>query len=142
MNGAVDAAFVDTNVLVYAYDRREVPIVAKAKALLNELAASDRLKISTQVLQELYVALVRKGEPPYTPEQALERLHYLSPWVGCVTNYHVIRDAVLLSTEAIISFWDALIVVAAARSGATVLYTEDLNHGQKLLGVQIVNPFK
>jgi predicted nucleic acid-binding protein len=142
MNEAADAAFVDTNVLVYAYDRREVPKVAKAKALLNELAATDRLKISTQVLQELYVTLIRKGEPPYTPEQALDRLHYLSPWVACVTNYQLIREAVLLSTEAITSFWDALIVVAAARSGATILYTEDLNHGQKLLGVTVVNPFK
>jgi predicted nucleic acid-binding protein len=40
------------------------------------------------------------------------------------------------------SFWDALILVCAARSGATRLYTEDLNHGQTVLGVQIVNPFR
>lgn len=141
MNGEADAAFVDTNVLVYAFDLRHEPKVEKAKELLSQLTATGRLRLSTQVLQELYAVLTRKGEPPYTPKEALDRLEYLSQWPTYINDYSAIREAVQLSTEAIISFWDALIVVAAARSGATVLYTEDLNHGQKL-GVTIVNPFK
>jgi predicted nucleic acid-binding protein len=58
-----------------------------------------------------------------------------------VVDYAAIRAAVGLAGQARISFWDALIVVAAARAGATVLYTEDLNDGQEILGVQISNPF-
>jgi len=52
-----------------------------------------------------------------------------------------IRSAVRLADQAELSFWDALVVVAAARSGAAVLYTEDLNDGQEILGVRISNPF-
>ena len=142
MNGEVDAAFVDTNVLVYAFDRRHEPKTQTAKELLKQLTATGRLRLSTQVLQELYPVLTCKGDPPYTPQEALARLEYLSEWPIYINDYSAIRDAAVLSTEAMIPFWDALIVVAAARSGATVLYTEDFNHGQTLLGVTVVNPFK
>jgi predicted nucleic acid-binding protein len=58
------------------------------------------------------------------------------------TDLSLIREAVFLSRDAIISFWDALVVVAAAHSGADTLYTEDLNDGQILRGVRVVNPFR
>jgi predicted nucleic acid-binding protein len=58
-----------------------------------------------------------------------------------VVDYAAIRAAVELSDQAQLSFWDALVVVAAARTGAAVLYTEDLNDGQEILGVRISNPF-
>jgi len=56
-------------------------------------------------------------------------------------DYAAIRAAAGLAGQAQLSFWDALVVVAAARAGAAVLYTEDLNHGQEILGVRISNPF-
>jgi len=58
-----------------------------------------------------------------------------------VVDYAAIRAAAGLAGQAGISFWDGLVVVAAARLGATVLYTEDLNDGQEILGVRIRNPF-
>jgi predicted nucleic acid-binding protein len=58
-----------------------------------------------------------------------------------VVDYVAIRAAVRLADQAKLSFWDALVVVAAARTGAAVLYSEDLNDGQKILGVRISNPF-
>jgi predicted nucleic acid-binding protein len=58
-----------------------------------------------------------------------------------VVDYAAIRAAVGLADQAQLSFWDALVVVAAARTGATVLYTEDLNHGREILGVRVTNPF-
>jgi predicted nucleic acid-binding protein len=58
-----------------------------------------------------------------------------------LVDYSVIRAAAELGGQVRISFWDALIVVAAARSGAAVLYTEDLNEEQEILGVRISNPF-
>ena len=59
-------------------------------------------------------------------------------WTGAAT----VRDAIELSGSAKLSFWDALVIVAAARSGAKRIYTEDLQHGQTILGVEIVNPFR
>jgi len=72
---------------------------------------------------------------------ALAVLDDLTAWPLIVVDYAAIRAAVGLAQEAILSFWDALVVVAAARTGAEVLYTEDLNDGQKILGVRITNPF-
>jgi len=71
-------------------------------------------------------------------------LHYvdrLAAWPVLALDYSAVREAIQLSARASFSFWDALIVVAAARSGAKTLYTEDLQHGLKVLGVAIVNPF-
>jgi predicted nucleic acid-binding protein len=58
-----------------------------------------------------------------------------------VIDYAAIRAAVALADQAKLSFWDALVVVAASRTGAEALYTEDLNDGQQILGVRIINPF-
>jgi predicted nucleic acid-binding protein len=57
-------------------------------------------------------------------------------------EYAAICEAAEFSGRDAFSFWDALILVAAVRSGATRLYTEDLQHGRTVLGVQIVNPFR
>jgi predicted nucleic acid-binding protein len=66
----------------------------------------------------------------------------LAVWPLFVVDYAAIRAAVELAQDARISFWDALVVVGAERSGADLLYTEDLNAGQRILGVRIVNPFQ
>jgi predicted nucleic acid-binding protein len=74
-------------------------------------------------------------------QEALEVLEDLTAWPLITIDYAAIRAAVELAQQAMLSFWDALVLVAAARSGAEVLYTEDLNDGQKILGVRITNPF-
>ena len=134
-------AFVDTNVFVYAYDEVEDRRREIAQQLLDELTSADRLRLSTQVLQEFYVTITRKVKKPLSPEKALELLEAFSTWsVLSITPAHV-RKAVLLSTEAVISFWDALILIAAKDQGAATLYSEDLNAGHRIAGVEIVNPF-
>lgn len=142
MNGEFAQAFVDTNVLVYALagdDARRTPI---AQELLTRLMSSQTLNTSTQVLQELYVTLTRKIKKPITGEQAMRYLDRLAAWPVAALDYSAVRNAVTLSTAHQISFWDALVVVAASRSGSTRLYTEDLQDGQVLLGVEIANPFR
>jgi predicted nucleic acid-binding protein len=62
-------------------------------------------------------------------------------WPIMTVDFAAIRSAAGLSSDTKDSFWDALVVVATARSGADVLYTEDLNDGQEILGVRICNPF-
>jgi predicted nucleic acid-binding protein len=68
-------------------------------------------------------------------------LEDLAAWPLVTVDYAAIRAAAGLAGQAQLSFWDALVLVAAARSGAAVLYTEDLNHGQEILGIRVENPF-
>ncbi len=74
-------------------------------------------------------------------QQLVNRLMAENRWPVIAVDPPMVRDAVLLARDHVLSFWDALIVVAAARSEAPILYTEDLNDGQVLLGVRLVNPF-
>jgi predicted nucleic acid-binding protein len=135
-------SFVDTNVFVYALaadDAKRSPI---AQRLVRRLISERALSTSTQVLQELFVTLTRKVRDRFTPEQALRYLDQIAASPVVMLDYGAIRSAVGLCASAHLSFWDALVVVAAARSGAKRLYTEDLQHGQTILGVEIVNPFR
>ena len=134
-------AFVDTNVLVYAFEKSSSPKKRVAQRRLNELLEEDRLRVSTQVLQELFVTLTRKVSQPCSNDEALAVLEDLTAWPLMTIDYAAIRAAVRLASQATLSFWDALVVVAAARTGAAVLYSEDLNDGQEILGVRISNPF-
>ncbi|MGA7410247.1 MAG: PIN domain-containing protein [Bryobacteraceae bacterium] len=134
-------SFVDTNVLVYAFDKGSSLKKGLAQRLIDGLMENDQLCLSTQVLQELFVTLTRKVIQPCSSDEALALLDDLAAWPVIVIDYSAIRAAVDLADEANLSFWDALVVVAASRAGATMLYTEDLNHGPRILGVQISNPF-
>jgi predicted nucleic acid-binding protein len=134
-------SFVDTNVLVYAFDKDGSPKMRTAQKLINDLMKSDTLRVSSQILQELYVTLTRKVREGCSTLEALAVLEDLTAWPLVIIDYPSIRSAAVLADQSKLSFWDALIVVAAARAGATVLYTEDLNHGQEILGVRITNPF-
>ena len=142
MTAERNLAFVDTNVLVYAFEKSSSPKKRVAQRLLNELMEEDRLRVSTQVLQELFVTLTRKVSQPCSNDEALAVLEDLTAWPLMTIDYAAIRAAVRLASQATLSFWDALVVVAAARTGAAVLYTEDLNHGQEILGVRVGNPFE
>jgi predicted nucleic acid-binding protein len=112
-----------------------------AQRLISELMEEDRLRVSTQVLQELFVILTRKVSQPCSSDAALAVLEDLTAWPLMAVDYAAIRAAVGLAGQAKISFRDALVVVAAARTGAAVLYTEDMSDGQEILGVRVSNPF-
>lgn len=134
-------AFVDTNVLVYAFDETDSKRQQTAEALVLELAQSDRIRLSTQILQEFFVTMTRKVGKGWEPDRALEVLEDFATWPVVQIDFSVIRTAVNLLKEASVSFWDALVLAAAVRAGASVLYTEDLNHGQVIQGVTVLNPF-
>jgi predicted nucleic acid-binding protein len=102
---------------------------------------SDKLRLSTQVLQEFYVAVTGRVGNPLSPSVALAVTEELSAWPVLVVDYGLVRESILISKDQRLSFWDSLVVTSAARSGADTLYSEALTPGQTLLGVQIVNPF-
>jgi predicted nucleic acid-binding protein len=134
-------AFVDTNILVYAFDRTDPDRRSIAGDLIHTLIETNRMRISTQVLQEFLVTVTRKIETPLDVEEAISLMDDLAVAPVYIIEPHSIREAARLSSKAELSYWDAMIVVAAAHSNATRLYTEDLNHGQKILDVEVVNPF-
>jgi predicted nucleic acid-binding protein len=123
---------------VYAFDKSDSPKKRVAQRLMNELMDEDR---RTQVLQELFVTLTRKVDQRCSSQEALEVLEDLTAWPLMVVDYGAIRAAVGLADQATLSFSNALVVVAAARTGVAVLYTEDLNDWQEILGVRVTNPF-
>jgi len=142
MNAGSQPSFVDTNVLVYAVADDDPVRQLAAQTLVDTLAAAQALHTSTQVLQELYVVLTRKVRRKFTSAEAIDYLDRIARAPVTTTDYRMVRQAAELSDRDAFSFWDALVLVAAARSGATRLYTEDLQHGRTVLGVEIVNPFR
>jgi len=139
--GSLRPSFVDTNVFVYAVLDDDPERQSIARDLLGRLAESEILQTSTQVLQELYVVLTRKVQRKFTPREALAYLDRIARLPVTGIDYRVVREAAELSARHTFSMWDALVIVAAARSGAERLYSEDLQHGRKILGVEILNPF-
>jgi predicted nucleic acid-binding protein len=132
--------FVDTNVLVYAHDNREEYKQAAAKRILHELAQQKTGVLSMQVLQEFYNTVTRKIAIPLPKDEARGVVEDFAYW--CVaTTPEDIKRAFQIEDEARVSFWDALIVAAAVRSGATRILSEDLNDGQVIAGISVMNPF-
>lgn len=136
-----ELTFVDTNVLVYAYDQDAGAKHDISRDLLGRLWAERTGTLSTQVLQEFYWTVTRKLTKPMRRNTAREVMATYRAWP-------VLRptaDDVLAATEVEerhrLAFWDALIVVTAERSGASTLASEDMHHGAEIRGVRISNPF-
>lgn len=134
-------SFVDTNVLVYAHDRSETRKQPIAQALLDDLWRRRTGALSTQVLQEFYVVATRKFDPPMRLAAAREIVALYSTWPTVQVDVALILAASKLQDRHSFSFWDALIVEAARRAGATRLLTEHLQAGRQLDGIRIDNPF-
>ena len=135
-------SFVDTNVLVYAAARDDVARSPVAQSLIMRLMAAKAFHTSTQVLQELFVALTRKGAKALSANDAIRYLDRIAVHPVVTLDYSAVRAAAQLSAAHHVSFWDALVLVAASRCRAVRLYTEDLQDGRTMLGVEIVNPFR
>jgi predicted nucleic acid-binding protein len=135
-----DKTFVDTNVLVYAHDIDARAKHDSARAALRVLWNEGSGVVSPQVLQEFYVTVTRKIPTPLPKKSARDVVAAYTPWCIDVT-VREIDVAFRIEDEAKISFWDALIVAAAATSGATKLLSEDLNAGQTIAGILVENPF-
>ncbi len=133
--------FVDTNVVLYAYDQREPERSAIAKEILADLWRTRDGLVSTQVLQELYVNLTRKLRVVIPRSKARALVARYGRWsVHAVTTADILEAAELEQRHSL-SFLDALIVVAAIRSGAERILSEDLQHGRTFSGVRVENPF-
>jgi len=134
-----DKIFIDTNIFVYSIDQHDHQKMDKARLFLKNVKESSIGVLSTQVMQEFYVAsTIKMNADPVVIKGVLTRL----------ANFEVISITPELIFSAIdcsilnrLSFWDALIIAAAASANCKEVWTEDLNHDQVILGVRIHNPF-
>ena len=134
-----DRIFIDTNVLVYAFDDQSKKKQKRAWAVLDD--TEIRPVISTQVLQEFYSVVTRKLHRPLKQPHAKEALLALSRMPTVQIDTPMIIAAAETSDKERISFWDALIVQAALEGGCTRLLSEDLQSDRVFGGLKIENPF-
>ena len=131
--------FLDTNVLVYCDDESEPAKQQKAMEVLDEHTRSRTGVISLQVLQEYFVTACRKlGLDPGTARRKVEIFAMLDVAEPTVSD---ILAAIDLHRFHGFSYWDALVLRMAKQTGCRVILTEDMQHGQVIDGVKIVNPF-
>ena len=133
--------FVDTSVLVYAHDIDAGEKHRIAADRLAELWETRTGVISTQVLQEFYVTVTRKLPTPLARGAARSILVNYSVWQVETPRAETVISASGIEERYQVSFSDALIIAAAAQGRAELLLTEDMNAGQTIEGVRIVNPF-
>jgi predicted nucleic acid-binding protein len=139
MNG--NRTFVDTNVLVYAYDVSAARKRLEAREILADLWRSGLGVVSTQVLQEFFVTVTRKLPKAMDLTSAREVVSDLMKW-DLVTVYgDLILEAIDLHKTHGYSFWDSLIISAAVDADCKVLLSEDLSSGDSIGTLTIVNPF-
>jgi predicted nucleic acid-binding protein len=137
-----DWEFVDTNILVYSYDTASGEKFEIANQLIKTLWQTGKGCLSTQVLQEFYVNLIRKMRRPLSSSEARQALVDFGQWVVFRPEVADLLAAIDLHQRYQISFWDALVIRSAQQTGCKVLWSEDLADGQAYDGVKVVNPFK
>jgi predicted nucleic acid-binding protein len=131
--------FLDTNILVYSMDRADNTKQKKCREWVRSLISDSSGVVSTQVLQEFYVASTSKlGADPLIIKDILRSFERFET---VLVTPGLIREAVDCSIINQLSFWDSLIVVSAESAECEIVLTEDLNPGQIIRGVRIESPF-
>ena len=135
-----DVVFVDTNILIYAHDADAGIKRERAVEKLRQLWETGGGRLSVQVLQEFYVNVTRKLTTRVARSTAREVVNTYSAWVREPITPETVLRATDIAELSQLSFWDALIVAAAEQAGADHLLSEDLNDGQAIAGIKVVNP--
>jgi len=133
--------FLDTNVLLYAYD----PSDRRKQLIAHELvrkALAGQMLVSTQVLAEYAAVLLHKMSPPAPLKHLKVILNALAPIRVILPDGDMVRRAVEAHAEYGVRFYDGMIVAAAERGGCQRILSEDFNASQKYFGIVVENPFR
>jgi len=133
--------FLDSNVLVYAYDITDSRKQTMAQDLVRRALSSEAV-ISSQVLAEFAATLLHKLSPAARPEDVIALLDTFAPIKVILPDEGMVRRAVEARSTYGVHFYDGMIVAAAERARCERIWSEDLNAGQKYFGVEVRNPFK
>lgn len=133
--------FIDSNVFVYLFDDKDDRKRGIAEAIVEDALANGSGTISFQVVQETVNVLTRKlGAPPEDARRLIDAV--LTPLWSISPTPGLYRNAVSIHGRLGFSFYDSLIVAAAQEAGCARILTEDLQDGQRIGGVSIVDPFR
>lgn len=133
--------FVDTNILIYAYDASSAEKHRRALELVSKLWDSGKGCLSTQVLQEFYVNLTQKIPHPLTPLKTMSIIDDYGRWRLHKPELKSVIEAIYIQQRNKISFWDSMIICSAKEMGCKNIWTEDLNPNQTYEGIIAINPF-
>jgi predicted nucleic acid-binding protein len=137
-----DKIIVNTNVLLYAYDKSAPVKQPQAVATLDRLVRQGLGVLTSQVLAEFFVNAIRKLEPPLTIEEAYDRVqNYLLSWEVLDLTGAIVLEAVRGTQVYRMSYWDAQIWASARLYQIPVIFSEDFDAGAVIEGVRFVNPF-
>jgi len=136
-----DKAFLDTNILVYAYDEHEPRKQRKAQELIIDGIEQENLILSVQVLGEFFNVVTRHIPQPIPPGEAKEIIATISILPVQEIDLAMVNRAIDSHKMYQISYWDALIVSAAERAGCSLILSEDLSDGQAYHNMVVRNPF-
>lgn len=134
--------FLDTNVFVYSFDRSAPAKARRATQLIREAVATRKGIISYQVAQEFFNVALRRFVQPMTVAEAEQYLATVfRPLMAIHSSQALYGAALRLSDRYRLPWYDSLILAAAIEGQCSVLYSEDLQPGQRFEDLQVENPF-
>ncbi len=137
-----DKYFLDTNIFVYSVDQHSLEKHSIAKDLILDGIANGMACISYQVIQEFINVSTKKFSIPLNLSDSSKYVEkILEPLCEVFSSFELFHNAIDLMERWKYSFYDSLIIAAAIESGCAILYSEDLQHNQKIYSLTIVNPF-
>jgi predicted nucleic acid-binding protein len=137
-----DRFFLDTNIFVYSFDLTAPAKARTAQRLIGEALATGKGTVSYQVVQEFFNAALKRFA---VPMELVDAERYLSsvfrPLLSVQSSSALFSQALLIAGKSKFSWYDSLIVSSAIQANCDLLYSEDMQHGQKIGSLRIVNPF-
>lgn len=139
-----DAAIVDTNILVYAYDTFDRKKHEKCKQLIEAVFKGERrLAVSNQILSELFFVLTKKLKMPFSLEDAEAIVLGIVDsvnWIKINYNHETVKKAIMISKTRNIAIWDSLVVATALENDITKIYTENTKDFEEITKINVINP--
>ena len=139
MSGLV---FVDTNVLLYAFDPADKSKQARACEWLTACWQGHCGRISSQVQHEFYANARKRFSSVIAAGDARAEVRRLQQWKPWLVDQPTVETAWALESRYQLSYWDALMVAAAQHLGCAWLLTEDLQHDQRIDKLRVISPFR
>jgi predicted nucleic acid-binding protein len=134
---------IDTNILVYAYDRSEIEKQKKAADILDMLTQNNAGVISIQTLSEFFVVTTKKISSPLTIDEAHSSItNYVRSWQIIDINSFIVLEAIRGVKVHNFSYWDSMIWAAARMNQIANVLSEDFSVNSVIEGVRFINPFK
>jgi predicted nucleic acid-binding protein len=137
-----DKIFLDTNVLVYAYDTRDAAKQKKAQEILTVAISSDAYCLSVQVLGEFFNVVTRQIQNPMSSKDAKTIVDIISLMPVVDIDLAMVNRAIDTHVRYHLSYWDALILAAAEKAECRQVYSEDFNPEQLYHDISVTNPFQ